>query len=408
MWRSRRLIQTLTQPEERVHPGVDFVELRLDLYPELDSMSFIARCPKPIIVTVRRVADGGAFEGSESARERLFKTASGAALCDIEVDADPTLVPKGVPRIVSAHDTTGMPDDLDALFERCLVRGGDVVKIAATPASCADAFRLLALPTPGIGMGPFGTFTRVLAPWTYCAATPAAPGMPTPQDLLDVFRVRRLGASPALLGVAGDPIEHSRSPHLWNAAFARAERNAVYVRFRVSNLAAFWPVFVAHGGVALSVTAPLKKQAAAIATAPAAEVTRCGAANTLLADGRAYNTDYRALLELVPAGRGNALVMGAGGAARAAVAALADRGYDVAVWNRTPERAAALGAPVARELSAAPVLVNTTPLEPPPGPFVVDLRYGAGIDPPARGVGGLAFLEAQARHQYQLVTGDEM
>lgn len=139
-----------------------------------------------------------------------------------------------------------------------------------------------------------------------------------------------------------------------------------------------------------------------------AEVKECGAANTLLADGRAYNTDYRAFLDLVPGGLGGALVMGAGGAARAAVAALRRLGYRPLVWCRRPEEASALGAEFAPSPTPHPLVVNTTPLDPPRAPFVVDLRYGPGIAPPERGIDGLAFLRAQARHQYRIFHAHEL
>jgi shikimate 5-dehydrogenase len=232
--------------------------------------------------------------------------------------------------------------------------------------------------------------------------------MPTPEDLLDVFRVRRLGPCPALYGVAGDPIEHSRSPHLFDPALERDGIDAVYLRFRVDRLASFWPAFLAHGGRGLSVTAPLKVEAARLAAAPAEEVRECGAANTLLADGRAFNTDYRAFLDLLPRGHGPALVMGAGGAARAAVAALRRLGYQVSVFARRAEAARALAADFAPSPGPHPLVVNATPLEPPKAPFVVDLRYGPGIAPPARGIDGLAVLEAQARHQYRIFFGREL
>ncbi|MHC4932021.1 MAG: shikimate dehydrogenase family protein, partial [Planctomycetota bacterium] len=257
--------------------------------------------------------------------------------------------------------------------------------------------------------GEYGTFTRALAPLTYCCAARAvAPGMPTPDDLFDVYRVRRLGSAPALFGVAGDPIAQSRSPAIHNPALERDGIDAVYVRFLVRDLEDFWPAFLDHGGRGLSITAPLKIQAAALATRPSDEVRECGAANTLLADGSAHNTDYSAILDLVPPGRGEALVLGAGGAARAAVAALGKLGYEVRVWARRADRAASLGVETVGAPRSAPVLVNTTPLEPPPGPFVVDLRYGEGIAPPRRGVDGLAFLRAQARHQYKLFTGGKL
>ncbi len=386
---------------------MDAVELRLDLYPDLDVDAFVSGCGKPVVATVRRVVDGGRWEGSEEQRGRLLHRASAAAFVDLEVDADSALAPAGPRRVVSFHQVDGMPPDLDAVFERCLLRGGDVVKIAARPASAVEAFRLLDLPTAGLGLGEYGAFTRVLAPWTYCAHEPVAPGMPTPHDLFECFRIRRLGPSPALYGVVGDPIAHSRSPHLFNPRFEEHGLDALYLRFRVSDLAAFWPVFLAHGGRGLSVTAPLKVQAAELATEPAAEVTACGSANTLTADGRAFNTDYRAFLELVPRGSGDALVLGAGGAARSAVVALKELGYRVRAWNRTPGRAAALGVEVIASPEPAPVVVNTTPLDPPPAPLVIDLRYGGDVRSPEGAVDGLTFLKTQARHQWRIFVGDE-
>lgn len=383
------------------------MELRLDLYPSCDVERAVRECAKPVVASVRRARDGGRWEAPEPGRAALLARARGAAYVDVELDADPALAPAGPRRIVSFHDLAGVPDDLDALFERCLLRGADFVKIAATPRCAAEAFRLLDLPSAGIGMGPYGAFTRVLAPLTFCAREPVAPGMPTPGDLFDLYGVRRLGPATALYGVAGDPIEHSRSPALHNAALRRDEIDAVYLPFRVSRLAEFWPSFLAHGGRGLSVTAPLKREAAALATRPDEDVRECGSANTLLADGRAHNTDLRAFLELLPRGAADALVMGAGGSARAAVVALRRLGHRVHVYARRREQAAALGTPVGSP-RPFPIVVNTTPLDPPPAPFLVDLRYGPGVPEPARGVGGLAFLRAQARHQYRVFFGRDL
>jgi 3-dehydroquinate dehydratase/shikimate dehydrogenase len=404
----RLVVQTLLDPFELVDARVDAVELRLDLHPDADVAEVRRRHGKPVIACVRRARDGGCFLGTEPERARLFARTAAADYVDVEVDAHPDIAPPGPGRITSFHDCAGMPEDLDTIFERCLLRGGRMVKIAATPRSAAEAFRLLDLPVAGIGMGPFGTFTRVLAPLTYCAREPVAKGMPTPADLFDVFRIRRLGPTPSLYGVAGDPIEHSRSPHLFNPALERDGIDAVYLRFRVGRLADFWPAFLAHGGRGLSVTAPLKVEAARLASRPSDEVKECGSANTLLADGRAFNTDYLAFLELIPGGLPGALVMGAGGAARAAVAALRRLGYRPLVWCRRPDEAKALGAEFAPSPAPLPLVVNTTPLDPPSAPFVVDLRYGPGILPPARGIDGRAFLLAQARHQYRIFHGRDL
>ncbi len=399
----RSVIQTLLSADETPDPRVHAVEWRLDL----DRGFLNASSPrdgKPVVATVRRVRDGGAFAGTEP--ERLALLASAAPFADwldIEVDVadDPAwrALRGRRGRVVSHHDR-GWPD-VDRCFERCLATGGDIVKVVATPPSEAAAFLLRALPTPGLAMGEFGHFTRPLAPWTYVASTPVAPGQPTPAEMFDGYGVERLSLWPALFGVAGDPIAHSQSPALHNAAFARDESDAVYVRFRVRELAPFWEAFLTYGGRGLSVTAPLKEQAAACAESPSPEVLACGAANTLLADGRAFNTDYDAYLELLPRHHRRALVLGAGGAARTAVVALRELQYDdILVWNRTPEHAqrlVALGARAVRTRERAPVVINTSPLDPPAANFVLDLRYGHG--PGAGQDAGLAFLRSQAAYQ---------
>ena len=194
--------------------------MRLDLYPDADVEALIARSAKPVVACVRRARDGGRWMGDEDGRRELLHRAHAAAYVDVELDADPALAPAGPRRIASYHDTERLPDDLDAIFERALVRGADVVKIAATPHSAAEAFRLCDLPTPGLGLGAFGEFTRVLAPWTYCASEPGATELPAPDTLFDDFKIRRIERGFDLYGVAGDPIGHSKSPAIHNDDFA--------------------------------------------------------------------------------------------------------------------------------------------------------------------------------------------
>jgi shikimate dehydrogenase len=155
------------------------------------------------------------------------------------------------------------------------------------------------------------------------------------------------------------------------------------------------------GFAGANVTIPHKEAALALASVATPEATAIGAANTLSFGGdgaiHADNTDGAAIRQVVPEG-GRALVLGAGGSARAAVWALKQAGADVTIWNRTPERAVALG----EALGAWPwtadqpteTLVNCTAvgLEEADDPFtdlpitpellrratlVVDLAYGA-------------------------------
>ncbi|MHC4819522.1 MAG: type I 3-dehydroquinate dehydratase, partial [Planctomycetota bacterium] len=118
----RKVIQTLVAPADAVDERVDAVELRLDLYPDLDVEEFVRRCRKPVVATVRRVVDGGRWAQSEKERGSLLHRAAAAAFLDVEVDADEKLAPSGPRRVVSFHQVDGMPKDLDEVFERCLVR----------------------------------------------------------------------------------------------------------------------------------------------------------------------------------------------------------------------------------------------------------------------------------------------
>jgi shikimate dehydrogenase len=176
------------------------------------------------------------------------------------------------------------------------------------------------------------------------------------------------------LGVIGWPVAHSRSPAIQNAALKAAGLTGWrYQLLPVAPelLAEIVPALPAAGFRGANVTLPHKSAALALATDRSPRAQAIGAANTLCFEEegaiRADNTDAPALIEALPrVPRGlRALVLGAGGSARAAVWALGDAGAaEVQVWNRTPERAEALcaelgGTPV-RSASAADVLVNCT------------------------------------------------
>jgi shikimate dehydrogenase len=175
------------------------------------------------------------------------------------------------------------------------------------------------------------------------------------------------------LGVCGWPVAHSRSPAMHNAALAAVGLSGWrYVKLPLPPELFEETVraLPAAGFRGVNVTIPHKEAALALADRASDSAREIGAANVLTfdLDGAivAENTDAPALLELLGdvAGR-TALVLGAGGAARAAVWALRRAGAaDVAVWNRGPERAvalaAALGARAVERPAAAQIVVNCT------------------------------------------------
>jgi shikimate dehydrogenase len=176
------------------------------------------------------------------------------------------------------------------------------------------------------------------------------------------------------LGVLGWPVAHSRSPAIHNAAFASLAMDG----WRYQRLPVPPSLFVettrslrASGFVGANVTIPHKQAALAIAGQVSETASAIGAANTLTfaADGEiaAENTDGPGLLAAIgSSARGaRALVLGAGGSARAALWALRQAGAsEVAVWNRTPQRARALasefGVQAVVEPTAADLLINCT------------------------------------------------
>jgi shikimate dehydrogenase len=239
-----------------------------------------------------------------------------------------------------------------------------------------------------------------------------------------------------LTGVLGFPVAHSRSPAMMNAAFAELGLDWRYVKLpvppeRFEETARALP---ASGFRGANVTIPHKLAASALADELTPAATAIGAANTLsFEEGRvlADNTDAGGLLDALgedPRGR-SALVLGAGGAGRAAAWALREAGAEVAVWNRTPERARTLAAELEvdhadRPGRAVDILVNATSLglhgedlpaelELEQAAVVVDLVYGpeptalcrwaeaAG----ARMVSGLEVLVRQGARSLELWTG---
>lgn len=259
------------------------------------------------------------------------------------------------------------------------------------------------------------------------------------------------------LAVIGFPVGHSRSPAMQTAALAELgladEWSYGAVEVAPEGFESKLHELAASGYAGLNVTVPHKEAALALADEASEAARAIGAANTLSFEADhsaaddvevrpwviAANTDAPGLLAALPASPSGAraLVLGAGGAARAAVWALAGEGAEVEVWNRTASRAeaicaelggAALGAP---EQASYELIVNTTAVglrgEDPfahlplaasafgPGQTVVDMVYGerpsallaAAAAAGAATVDGLEVLVRQGALSLEIWTGRE-
>jgi 3-dehydroquinate dehydratase/shikimate dehydrogenase len=384
--------------------GCKLVELRLDFLmtpPNLKRL--LAERPCPVVITCRKEKDGGRWTKSEEARQLLLRQAiaAGVEYVDLEEDIAASIPRFGkTKRIVSYHNFQETPEDLNALHSRLAGLNADIVKIATMAHSPHDNLRLLRLmknarvPTIAFCMGEYGQASRVLAgkfgaPFSYAtfhAERTMAPGQLSYQQMKGIYHYEEINADTEVYGVIADPVAHSLSPVIHNAAFGHLKLNKVYVPFRVrpEDLSQFMHDCNELGIKGLSVTIPHKEEIQQYITQHDPASQEIGACNTVvLKEGKrhGWNTDYAAAMRCVDRQFGGdeensglrgktVLLLGAGGAARAIGVGLRRRGADVYIASRTAERADEL----AKQLKAkstewglrhtvqADLIVNCTPV----------------------------------------------
>ena len=403
-------------------PDAKFIELRLDSLPKPASAlpkikEFLAdHRDLTAIATSRRKEFGGSFDGPlASELDILTKAAqAGCRIVDLEVESAEEASPRqldqlreklraaGTAFLVSFHDFT-RTKNLEQAAQRIEAFHPDFVKVVSTARSLADNLAVLKLvanvsrtaEVVGIAMGEEGMVARILslragAAFTFASSTDGietdskqatAPGQLTLRALRDIYRVEQLDHATRLFAVAGNPIAHSLSPLMQNIAFHRENLNSVLVPLKTRTIDDLLTLVRELPLAGVAVTMPLKQEVlphlANPVAKPAPLTHRIGACNTLRtgADGKLYgfNTDVdgviRPLERRLKLKGARIAVLGAGGAARAAVFGLVDQGAEVFIVNRTHENAVAL----AKESKAKAlkrehfadshfdVLINSTP-----------------------------------------------
>jgi 3-dehydroquinate dehydratase/shikimate dehydrogenase len=362
------------------------------------------------IATCRRKQFGGHFVGSLSAElDVLLKAAeAGCSIVDLEVESAEEakssqlakfrvgLQAAGAALLISFHDFT-RTKGLEQASERIEAFNPDFVKVVSTARTLADNLAVLKLiedrslssHVVGIAMGEEGLLSRVLGPRARAAFTFAspddgppsevatAPGQVSVRTLLDLYRLEQLDQATRIFGVAGNPIGHSLSPLMHNTAFRRESVNAVMLPLKVKALDDLLTVVRDLPLSGVAVTMPLKQEVLPHLANMDPLTAKIGACNTLRtgADGKLYgfNTDVagviRPLEKRMRLKGARIVVLGAGGAARAAVFGLVEQGAEVFVVNRTHETAVALARKahaksLKQELLAKnkfDALINTTP-----------------------------------------------
>jgi 3-dehydroquinate dehydratase/shikimate dehydrogenase len=470
--------------------GADMVELRIDQLATPDLMGLQGMCALPCIVTCRPTWEGGHCELPDKQRlELLLLAGTQAAYIDVELKTI-RRVPDALDRllssqrlIVSAHDFDGRPELLNNLVHELLEVDAKVCKVVWTARSIRDNLEVFDLlkarykPTIALCMGEAGLISRVLARkfgafLTFASldsGAATAPGQICISDMKRLYRWDAINPQTKVYGVVAQPVAHSMSPAIHNAAFDATGHDGVYLPLLVNagyeSFKAFMETFVPFEGLhlsGLSITIPHKENALKYLQEKGAQIDplaeRIGAVNTITidrADGvvslRGTSTDYAAILDSITEKLGitrsdlndyRVAVLGAGGTGRTAVAALAHYGATVVVYNRTRARAEALadefsgktGKVVAADLeklcrSCCQIFINTTsvgmhpnvdedPLGGQPAAFspqtlVFDTVYNPmetrlvrqARAAGARTIGGVEMFVRQAAGQFELWTG---
>ncbi|MFY9551213.1 MAG: type I 3-dehydroquinate dehydratase, partial [Thermoanaerobaculia bacterium] len=350
---ARRLVR-------RVPDGADAIEYRLDLAEEvIPPGALLELDARPAILTHRSVSEGGRFSGGDEEYRRLVAAAYDAgAVVDVEhargLLADSAALPDRGRVIVSHHAPFSLPGDWQERLSAMRATRAHAVKLVAGAGDLAQSLRIAGLQRTQDGaaaifpMGPASPPGRVLSA-LYGAALvygpverETAPGQISLDDLLSVYEVQRSRKVEALFGILGASPSRSLSPRLYNTLFRTRGLPYVYLPLPISDFEREAPTSLQNDPPfrGFAVTQPWKLPAARAGRA-SEDVEAVGAANTLFLERRrwrAENTDVDGVFDPLAdydTGEGrSAIVLGAGGAARAAIVAARRLGYEVAVAAR--------------------------------------------------------------------------
>ncbi len=389
-----RTPQELLASAQRALEHSRLIELRLDWLPDpLQALPRIARLLAGgsrraksknlwLQATCRRQENGGRFRGPVSEQLEILRKAAlaGCRLVDLEIESAEAAGREAVEAlrrlaalIISFHDFHRTPP-LEPLARRLRRFPADFYKLVPTATrqsdNCAvlDFLRSVSAEATeqkwiAFTMGEAGVPSRVLAlargsAFVYAASPgpngpPAAPGQIAFKTLRQSFRAEKLGPRTAVYGLLGNPVNHSVGAAVHNAAFRACGLDAVYVPLLSNDLKDFRRAAERYPLAGFSVTIPHKRTILRLVERMSPAVRLTGAANTVRvrhARWEAINTDVEGVSaplrsalriprgERLPRGF-HALIVGNGGAARAASLALKQlRCRDLFITGRNPSR----------------------------------------------------------------------
>ncbi len=376
------------------------VEIRVDAFDPAgtrayDLAALRAAAPDRPMIYTRRTRGGSASLVLDELKSAID---AGFDLVDVELDGSIPLeliAPYLRSIVLSLHDYDSVPA-LDETIDRMAASGARQIKIAVTPRSFDQDREIVACLARRsdidnlslFGMGRDGLYSRTLAPFfgsrlsfvSLDDTNPAAPGQLPFGRAAAIWTDLPQRSPRRLFAVVGNPAAHSQSPRIHNARFRLAGVDAAYGIIEAATLQSVLDPMERRSPFApagLSVTAPFKidllDEARRRGWTISDRAERVGSANTVVDRGGSFfidNTDILGFERALEKSRkgARAAIVGAGGTARAASLAAADRGLEVVIFNRTIERAeelAELVAGVARPLeedsSSFDVVIDTLP-----------------------------------------------
>jgi 3-dehydroquinate dehydratase / shikimate dehydrogenase len=451
--------------------SVEWLEVRADLVGDLSPAWLRAHFSGKLLYSLRSKAEGGRFDGSAGERQaRLRQAALDYDVVDLEGERDllADILTEIAPhqRLISWHGAASDCATLEQRLEKMSGVAAKIYKLVPRAAQAGDELAALSLlklagraDTIAYTTGKTSFWSRLVAPYFglpmvfgTIGRQPGVAEEPTISQLMEDYDLPNLRPLREIYGIVGDPVYHSLSPRLHNAAYRALSYPALFVPFHAESFNDFWRDVVEPGkldslGIAIkgfTIASPHKEEALKAAEASSPMVQRAGSTNIFVRHNgtwRADTTDPQGVVEALGqrgidvAGK-KVAVVGCGGSGRAIAAALDQAGAAVTLVNRGLERAhyaiERLGLPFVplSEFSVGgfSVIVNATPVGRHNNdlPFklaglgedaiIVDLVYGG--DPTSLIASALALgrvaidgrevLFVQVRLQFHLMTGREM
>ena len=380
----------------------DILELRLDLIVSPDLNALLHAVNKPVIVTNRSKLDGGQFKGNDEERLQFLRDAMAAEAdyVDIEVSTprqylQPFLEEYDTSRIIlSYHDFSHTPEDINPLYEAMNDLPGEILKIVTYARDLNDNLKMFQLlerakkenkKLIGLCMGDLGEISRILSPLyggfltfgSLETGQESAPGQIPANVLRNIYRVNDTREKFKVYGVIGNPVSKSMGYLIHNSAFREIDSSDIYVSFLVENEEKFFIAFKNFFS-GLSVTMPAKENIMSLLDQVDPTAQSIGAVNTVVQEGGkwvGYNTDCFGAIKALEVHTSlkdkNVLILGAGGTAKAIGYGVKQKGGKLTVtFNRNKNRGESLAEELGcdlvycRDAGTRPIdiLINCSPV----------------------------------------------